>query len=662
MALTQLAPPYPIFTDKSGSPLDAGYLYFGEVNKNPETNPIQVFYDSAFTQPAAQPLRTSNGYVMRNGSPALIYAGSQFSVTVRDKNNALVIYSPVGFGVVPFAPVTFATSDRNVRDVSTLLADTQFTYTSGVPNTVQVFPGDILRTLAEGFAYEVAASGATDEHLTTAGGVKLYVIPNGTGSAQQWGVNPNAGVDVYTSLQLALDNQDEVVLEEGVYLITRGLRQTRNGSHLRGVGPEKTIIRAVSPTANNIFGGTNGSEAVVWALGGEGDPLYSIKCEDVTLDCAGLLTGPSILVGLKGKHYAKVLDFEVNRVEVTDCASYAFWANDKTVEAGGVITGSSGVYNFCRAYDAQIAFEAVGKCALEYNFCEALQTRSSWAWSILEQFHPYGIGDDSSIVYNFCKGIADCGTLIGPLLSCKNVTFNGGYYEQLNAGTTVINMGASAGSDYDNWVFDNVTMIGTGVVGALSFGALNDVDARMVIVGGLYEAKEGTGLTFTAVTSGNGIVEMHGSHCKSTTSGGAVPFSLITANDFKSFKVFGGVQEAFGPSVGSSAVNAATASFTNTKIVPPSGTLEKIRQDVRGSAVFLDGGGFAQINFGLPINVADKTKVVVTGAVEASATSPTGAGEGVAYTWNNPSANIINILAPSAAIGRTFNYYVVEFE
>jgi hypothetical protein len=103
MALTQLAPPYPVFTDKNGDPLDNGYLYFGEVNKNPETNPIQVYYDSTLTLPAAQPLRTSNGYVMRNGSPSLIYADSQFSVTVRDKNNALVIYSPVGFGYDPAA-------------------------------------------------------------------------------------------------------------------------------------------------------------------------------------------------------------------------------------------------------------------------------------------------------------------------------------------------------------------------------------------------------------------------------------------------------------------------------------------------------------------------------------------------------------------------------
>ena len=101
MPLTQLTPPYPIFTDLDGYPLDAGYLYIGTANMNPETNPIQVYYDSTLTQPAAQPLRTSNGYVMRNGSPALIYTNSQFSVTVRNKSNALVIYSPVGFGIIP---------------------------------------------------------------------------------------------------------------------------------------------------------------------------------------------------------------------------------------------------------------------------------------------------------------------------------------------------------------------------------------------------------------------------------------------------------------------------------------------------------------------------------------------------------------------------------
>jgi hypothetical protein len=126
MPLTQLAPPYPIFTDKNGDPLDAGFLYFGVVNQNPETQPIQVYYDSAFTQPAAQPLRTSNGYVMRNGSPALIYADSQFSVTVRDKSGSLVIYSPVGYGIDPDAVSGFVVYDdfvgNGVANVFTLSA------------------------------------------------------------------------------------------------------------------------------------------------------------------------------------------------------------------------------------------------------------------------------------------------------------------------------------------------------------------------------------------------------------------------------------------------------------------------------------------------------------------------------------------------------------
>jgi hypothetical protein len=101
MPLTQLAPPYPIFTGKNGDPLDAGFLYFGVAGKNPETHPIQVYYDISLTQPVAQPIRTSNGYVMRNGTPTLIYANDQFSVTVRDKSGSLVIYSPVGYGIAP---------------------------------------------------------------------------------------------------------------------------------------------------------------------------------------------------------------------------------------------------------------------------------------------------------------------------------------------------------------------------------------------------------------------------------------------------------------------------------------------------------------------------------------------------------------------------------
>lgn len=74
-------------------------------------------------------------------------------------------------------------------DVAELLADTALTYSN-------VTAGDIVRTLAEGYAYEVAASAATNHHVTTAGGVKLYVL---TPDARAFGAG--AGGDDTLALQ-----------------------------------------------------------------------------------------------------------------------------------------------------------------------------------------------------------------------------------------------------------------------------------------------------------------------------------------------------------------------------------------------------------------------------------------------------------------------------
>lgn len=83
-------PPYPSYFDVDGSPLEDGYIYFGAANQNPETNPITVYWDAAYTQPALQPIRTSGGFTYRAGTPANIYVSTDFSITVRDKNRRLV--------------------------------------------------------------------------------------------------------------------------------------------------------------------------------------------------------------------------------------------------------------------------------------------------------------------------------------------------------------------------------------------------------------------------------------------------------------------------------------------------------------------------------------------------------------------------------------------
>jgi parallel beta-helix repeat protein len=87
----QIASPFQQFFDRDGSPLDNGFVYIGTANLNPETNPLTVYFDDALTIPAAQPLRTSNGYIVRNGSPARLYTSQEdFSLTVREKNSVLV--------------------------------------------------------------------------------------------------------------------------------------------------------------------------------------------------------------------------------------------------------------------------------------------------------------------------------------------------------------------------------------------------------------------------------------------------------------------------------------------------------------------------------------------------------------------------------------------
>lgn len=96
MALNQIAPPYPVFCDTDGTPLDAGYIYIGNSNANPETDPVPVFWDAELSLPAPQPIRTINGYPSRYGTPAQLYVNGAFSITVRNAAKGLVFYSAFG--------------------------------------------------------------------------------------------------------------------------------------------------------------------------------------------------------------------------------------------------------------------------------------------------------------------------------------------------------------------------------------------------------------------------------------------------------------------------------------------------------------------------------------------------------------------------------------
>lgn len=511
---------------------------------------------------------------------------------------------------------------------------------------------------AEEFNYTEAAAGATDYHLITAGGVKLYVVPTGT-SARQWGIFPDTGDDMADRLNNAGANHPGVLrLDEGLFLTSRGVRQQLNGSTFCGAGADKTILRGISPNNDGKMNDTNPNAAMVWALGAEGAPLFGLKTEDITLDCAGLFTGlPSGDVRMKGHHYRRVHGFEVNRVQVLDCGSYAFWANDKPLEDGGIITGCIGVYNDPVAKDAEIWFEAVGRCTITYNRPRALQTRDTWDWPVLETYHFYG--GDGQIAVNDGYAKVSSSTVIGPALTSKNVTFNSGYYEQLNADTTAINMTGEF-ADFDNWAFNGVNVVAAGLIGPISFGGLSNEDSKMTITGGRWESKSSLGPVFTSINDGWGSIDITGLDCVSTTTGMLpVPFSLTQTGKFKHFQVVGGNQKASGPGVTASPVNAPDVRFVGTNMDPSGASpIATVRQLKVGSAVPVNSGGFGQINFAMPMNVVPGNVFTVS----ASLYDPVlAAATAYPIRWN-VSGNIANILVDVGAVGKTFTYTATEYE
>ena len=101
------------------------------------------------------------------------------------------------------------------NNVAALLADTRAWPT-----------GQILNTRAEGFSYQVAASGATDHHVITAGGVKLYVQPGSMGyNVKAFGAKGDGATTDTTAVQTAINTIKSttggaVYFPTGTYLCT----------------------------------------------------------------------------------------------------------------------------------------------------------------------------------------------------------------------------------------------------------------------------------------------------------------------------------------------------------------------------------------------------------------------------------------------------------
>jgi hypothetical protein len=86
---TAIQMPFECFLDTDGTPLNNGKIYIGAVNTNPlvTANQIAVFYDSALTVPAVQPIRTLGGFPALQGTPKNVFVSDDYSIVIRNQKD-----------------------------------------------------------------------------------------------------------------------------------------------------------------------------------------------------------------------------------------------------------------------------------------------------------------------------------------------------------------------------------------------------------------------------------------------------------------------------------------------------------------------------------------------------------------------------------------------
>lgn len=171
MSALSIQVPFPVFQGRDGQPLENGYVWIGEPNLNPQTNPVVAYYDAALTIVAPQPLRTLNGYISRAGTPAQIYVdGVNFSILVQDSKGSMIYNFPDGTGISSNA------AGVEYDPPFTGALTTGYTVQDKLAQTVSVKD---FGAVGDGVADDTAAIQAAVNAVQTAGGGTV-LFPEGT--------------------------------------------------------------------------------------------------------------------------------------------------------------------------------------------------------------------------------------------------------------------------------------------------------------------------------------------------------------------------------------------------------------------------------------------------------------------------------------------------
>jgi hypothetical protein len=180
--MSQITEPFPIFYNDDGTPLDDGMIYAGVANQDPRQNPVQLYWDSALSVPAAQPIRTLGGRPSYQGAPASIYLSqssysiavfNRFGTPVTANNNTspfITAQEAANVAAAPVRPTILTTSHTlTLADQNSVLP---MSNASAITLTI---PNDSTANLIVGGYVEVHQRGAGQITFAAAGGVTLSV-------------------------------------------------------------------------------------------------------------------------------------------------------------------------------------------------------------------------------------------------------------------------------------------------------------------------------------------------------------------------------------------------------------------------------------------------------------------------------------------------------
>lgn len=178
------------YFDLNGDPLENGYLYFGEVFGNPITQPVMVYFDPEFTIPAAQPVRTVNGYPVRSGTATGLFSPEDVSILIQNNKKEQVLY--------------VESSNINITQNTTFYRESDATFNADDNNKTFLFLNAFTQT------FDAAVT------LGNRWRVNLINVSNGNVT-----LNPNLSetIDGLTTLQLQ-PNSSLTVYCDGVNLKT----------------------------------------------------------------------------------------------------------------------------------------------------------------------------------------------------------------------------------------------------------------------------------------------------------------------------------------------------------------------------------------------------------------------------------------------------------